>query len=403
MWYDWSYFNMYRVTNWYAFLKEEIEKHDKEAKVHLKIMPNLWSENKRVHGIDLEALTDMSGIIGNDSGAANNHMWGKKEEWEDHYAFDWRELCMAFDFMKSVSPNKVNFNSELHYLSTVKSRDLYQDPAYARATFWLAHMYGMTASQIWYWPREANGAISKKATKDMGYAGSNNQQPRITNEVAMTLIDLNANSEEIMAMQRQRKALRIFYSKTSAINKRKHMDDVFELYEGLHFNGVSLGFATKDIINKKNDSNWDAILVSKTEFVTEDELKELQNYLNNGGVVFMDRASLKKNEYGVALKNELKAAKGKLVVLNSSKDVEEKAMEFLEEKKLLSPVQVEETNEFGVKGCVWRVVENKKGNKILSIVNIGKSDAQIKVSLKGNQNIICKDLIKELRCHQIQL
>ncbi|NIJ44832.1 beta-galactosidase [Wenyingzhuangia heitensis] len=394
MWYDWSFFNMYRVTAWYQFLKEEIQKHDKEAKVHLKIMPNLWTDNKRVHGIDLEALTDMSGIIGNDSGAINNHMWGKKEEWEDHYAFDWRELCMGFDFMKSVSPNKVNYNTELHYLSTVKSRDLYQDPAYARATFWLAHIYGMTASQIWYWPREADGAISRKAQNDKGYAGSNNQQPRVTNEVSMTMIDLNANSEEIMAMQRQRKSLRVFYSKTSAINKNKHMDDVFELYEGLHFNGVSIGFATKDIIKKKDNNSWDAILVSKTEFVKEDEVKALQTYLNNGGTVFVDKISLQKNEYGQPIQTQLKATKGKLVVLNSTKEIEHKAMEFLEHKNLLPEVVVEETNSFGTKGCVWRVVKNKKGNHVLSVVNVGKSEATLNVSVKGKKQIKCKDIIK---------
>ncbi|NJB83556.1 alpha-amylase family protein [Wenyingzhuangia aestuarii] len=394
-WYDWAFFNMERVTEWYTFIKNTTQKYDANAKVHIKIMPNLWTDNQRIHGIDLEALTDLSGIIGNDSGAAHSKLWGKDLEWEKDYKFEWRELCMGFDFMKSVSPNKINFNSELHYLSTVRSRDLYLDPAYARASFWLAHTYGMTASQIWYWPREANGAISKKAQNDKGYAGSNNQQPRVTNEVAMTMIDLNSFSEEIMAMQRQRKSLRLFYSKTSAINKAKHMDDVFELYEDLEFNGTSIGFVTKNIINKQENTNWDVVLVANTQFVTQEELDAVQSYLNKGGTVFIDKVSFKKNEYGQPLKSTLKASKGTLILVNSLEEMEHQAMELLVQKNLLSPVKVKEQNTTGQKGCLWKVIENKEGKHILSIVNVGKSNANLEISLKGaKKGTVCKDLLK---------
>ncbi len=391
-WYDWSLFNMDRVTDWYAFLKSEILKHDAQAKVHLKIMPNLWTENKRVHGIDLEALTDMSGIIGNDSGAGHKMYWGK-HEWTEHYRFEWRELCMGFDFMKSVSPNKINFNSELHYLSTGQSRDLYLEPTYARATFWLAHTYGMTASQIWYWPRNADGSISKKARKDKGYAGSNIHQPRVTNEVAMTLIDLNSNAEEIMAFQRQRKPLRIFYSKTSAINKRKHMDDVFELYEKLHFEGTPLGFATQNILEKQDHTNWDVVLVHKTPYVTKKELDALQAYLNKGGTVVMDTVSLKKNEYGVPYVSTLTSGTGKLMVLPSAEEIKEEAMGLLEKRNLLSEVVVQEQNDVGRKGCAWKVIKTKENKHILSIVNIGKHQAKLSIALKDKAQFICKDLI----------
>ncbi|WP_139957424.1 beta-galactosidase [Flavicella sediminum] len=392
-WYDWAVFNMYRVTEWYRFMKTEIQKYDKEGKVHLKIMPNLWTDNARVHGIDLEALTSLSGIIGNDSGAEHKRIWRKNPyEWEAHYAFDWRELCMGFDFMKSVSPNKINFNSELHYLSTGRSRDLYQDPKYARATFWLAHTYGMTASQIWFWPRKEDGSVNFK--KEMkGYPGSNNQQPRITNEVAMTLIDLNAFGEDIMSLQRERKPLRIFYSKTSAINKAKHMDDIFELYESLHFDGVPLGFVTKDILNNQKPNNWDVVLVHDTQFVTKQELKALQDYLNKGGIVLLDSKSLKKDEYGNSL-GKLKAGKGQLIQINTVEEFKTKSFEILGQKGHISDVTITETNAVGTKTCVWKVTQNKAGNNVLSVVNVGKSDATLNIQLKGASKIICKDLIK---------
>ncbi len=391
-WYDWSLFNMDRVTNWFSFLKSEIHKHDTNAKVHLKIMPNLWTNNKRVHGIDLEALTDLSGIIGNDAESSHKAFWGK-HEWKEYYNFEWRELCMGYDFMKSVSPNKINFNSELHYLSTNKSRDLYLDPAYARASFWLAYTYGMTASQIWYWPRNADGSISKKAKKDKGYAGSNIHQPRVTNEVAMTLIDLNSNAETIMAFQRQRKPLRVFYSKASAINKTKHMDDIFELYEKLHFEGTPIGFVTQNIIKKQDNNNWDIVLIQKTPYVTKNEFNVVQTYLDNGGTVLIDKNSFKKNEYGIPYTTTLTSSKGKLILLNSSDEIKEKAMNLLEERNLLSEVVLKEKNNLGVKGCAWKIIKTEKDKHILSVVNIGKNNAQLDISLKNGNNFICKNLI----------
>lgn len=390
IWYDWTTFNMDRVTEWYSFLKDEVTTHDPEAKVHLKIMPNLWTNNQRAHGIDFEALTELSGIIGNDSGADHKRTWGKPHDWEEYYAFEWRELCMGYDFLKSVSPNKINFNSELHYLSTVRSRDLYLDPSYARASFWLAHTYGMTASQIWFWPRKADGAVTDRAGK--GYAGSNNQQPRITNEVAMTMIDLNTNGEDIMALQRARKPIRLFYSKTSAINNGKHMDNQFKMYEALHFEGTPLGFVTENIIQKQDHNNWDVVLVYNTPNVTTDELNALQNYLDNGGTVIIDDKSLLKNEYEKALQR-LNTSKGNLIHLNSVSEIKDKALSILKDRNLLSELNIEETNTIGTKGCIWKVIKNEAGNNVLSVVNVGKSDARLIITLNESDAIICKDLI----------
>lgn len=394
MWYDWTLFNMYRVTEWYKFLKSEIKKHDTEAKVHLKIMPHLWSDNERIHGIDLEALTELSEITGNDSKTANNHMWGPEEEWEANYSFKWRELCMGYDFMKSVKPNNINFNSETHFLSTTKSRDLYLDPAYVRATYWLAHTYGMTANQTWYWARREDGSPRNGSSVGNGYAGSNNHQPRVTNELESTIQDLNSFSDEIMALQRQRKPIRIFYSKTSAINKEAHMDDLFELYESLHFDGISLGFASKNIIEKQDNSLWDVIVVYKTEFVTQDEFTSLQTYLDNGGTVIIDAQSFKKNEYGESL-SALNASNGTLISNATISSIKSSAISILDSKNNLPEIKISETNGANSKGCVWKIAKNKAGNNVVSIVNLGKTDATLAINLKGvTGTTITKDLIK---------
>lgn len=392
IWYDWTLFNMNRVTDWYRYIKKRIVKDDPDANVHLKTATKLWTNNKRQHGVDLEALTSLSGIIGNSTGAEHIRIWGKPHRWEKRYVFDWRELCMGYDFMKSVSPDKLNYNTESHLLSTNTSKDLYLDPMYARASFWLAHTYGMNASLNWFWPREVDGSVDKVKVGEH-YVGTNNQQAKVTHEVAMTMIDLNSNAEEIRSMQKQRKSLRIFYSKTSAINKDKHMDDVFDLYESLNFNGTPIGFVTEDILNKQDIKNWDAVLIRKTEFVTQKEFSSIQMYLNKGGKVYIDAESLKKDEYGKPLEGVLSSGKGKLIELTTLQEFENKPVEFLKNNFLLPRVSVSEINANGEKGCVWRVVKNSNDVNVLSVVNVGNKEATLNITLNGSNEIKCTDII----------
>ena len=392
IWYDWALFNMYRATEYYKFMKAEVQKSDPDGKVHLKIMPRMWSDNWRDHGIDFEALTEISEIIGNDAGAHNNHMWGPTEWWEKDYAFDWREMTMSFDFLKSVSPDKMVYNTESHYLSKNKSRNLYEVPAYARATFWLAHTQGLNANQIWYWARREGAEPRPNA--GVGYAGSNNHQPRIVNEVASVMMDLNTYSEEITTMQRQKKPLRIFHSKTSAINKNDHMDDVFEAYKALFFEGTPLGFATENIINKQNHEDWEAIVVYKTEFVTESELTALQAYLDNGGTVILDEVSLKKNEYGAPM-TALEESSGSLISIASLAEMKEEAVKIVSTRGYLPEVSLTETNTKNIDACTWKCVQNESGNYVLSILNLANVESTVEIQLKdASLTTHCKDLLK---------
>ncbi len=383
-WYDWHTFNKDRVTDWYKFLKGRIVANDPAAKVHLKIMPRLWSDNERGHGIDLEELTEMSEIIGNDAGASHNRMWGGPFAWQEHYSYDWREMCMSYDFLKSVSPDKIVYNSEAHYLSTTTSRDLYLDPAYARATYWLAHTLGLNVSQTWYWPRREDGSLRQPVTKS--YAGSNNQQPRVTYEVHSTLMDLNAYSEEITAMQRQKKPIRIFYSETSAINKSAHMDDVFELYESLFFEGVPIGFATAGIIDQRQD--WDVIAVHKTEYVTHEELTALQSYLDNGGALILDDFSLGMDEYGRPHSSQLS---GNIIRINGAEAMKSTALALVSNK--LPDVNIIENHDGSQRTCTWKVVRGSNGNDVVSVVNLGKNEAKLDISLRSGKIHALKNLL----------
>lgn len=391
LWYDWNTFNDARVLEWFTWMKVRLRENDPLAKVHLKIMPSFFTDNDPATGIDLEALTELSDINGNDCAAHYNDTREAAADWEEKYILGWRELYMGYDFLKSVQPDQINFNSESHLLSTGHARDLYMNPKYARSVYWAATLLGMDASQSWYWPREADGSISR--TLNHSYPGSNNQQARVTNEVHSTIIDLNAFSEDVMAFQRQRKPLRIFYSKTSAHQKAEYMDDVFALYESLNFSGLSLGFATKNIISRQENSDWDAILVYKTARITQAERDALQQYLDNGGRIIMDNESLKLDEYGSSI-DPLIASAGALVQVDNLAQLSSSALTLLLTKGSLPKISVTESNGSSTKGCVWRAVVRENGEQALSISNYGKTTATLTIALKNAvKGTQCKDLI----------
>lgn len=389
-WQDWFTFNQLRVTDWYRWMAQEIKKHDPAARVHLKVIPNHWAGNLRGHGINLEALTALSDIMGNDHGATYKpRPWDGKKVWQDRYGFDWRAMCMGYDFMKSVSPEKMGLNSEAHYLSKY-GYDFTMSKEYARAVYWLSRMLGEVSSTTWFWIRDAQGAVKNSDNPSDEYPGSINHRPAVLNEVTSTIMDLNAHAEDIMELQRLRKPIRIFSSETGAISRDGYMDDQFALYESMLFEGVPLGFVTKDILNQQPDSRWDVVLVRENERVTEDELKALEAYLKRGGTIIVDEKSLKLDEYGRPQRPLNSAQGGTLIRVSSLEEMAELAFA----KVAQPPLKISETNDVGAKGCFWRWIKNERGNLVVSIINLGKSPAQLSIAPRqGDRSLKGVDLL----------
>ncbi|WP_075344081.1 alpha-amylase family protein [Tenacibaculum agarivorans] len=412
LWYDWCRYNMDRGIEWFTFLQNELRSVNPEADTHIKIMAKMFIGDHRSHGIDYEALTELTSMIGDDAKitGGRNYRAKKPEKWEEKYAFYWNELAHSYDFQESVSPNKLHINSEGHFLSTSGFRELDTDIDYVRSSFWLATLHGMDASMSWFWARDADGSPEDRLEGELNffdpalagsYAGSANMQPHVVNEVSQVMYDLNSFSEEILALRDQRRPLRIFHSETSAINKNNHMTEQSKLYESLYFEGFNIGFATEKIINKQDHKNWDVVIVYKTPYVTDNEFKALQSYLDRGGVVVIDsKESLTKNEYGQTRTAKLSASKGKLTYADNASLNEFKTLaiaEIKEERK----VNLVETNGTNWKGCIWKVVKkDDEDSYVLTVVNLGKNTADLKVSLKGEDSIVLKNMMNGLEMEE---
>ncbi|MDG1729619.1 MAG: hypothetical protein P8K68_14300 [Algibacter sp.] len=405
IWYDWCRFGMARSLDWFTHIQNSIRTSYPNAPTSVKMQPRYFVGNYRSHGLDFESLTELTSIIGDDAKALGSRSLNAKvpEPWEERYAYSWEEIPFSYDFMESVSPNKIHFNSETHFLSLTKWKDLNTPPDYIRSVFWLATLHGMDASTSWFWARDPDGSPENRLEGDLdfwdpglggAYAGSANMQPQMVNEIAQVFMDMNSFSEEIIALRNQRKPIRLFYSETSSINKKHHMTELFELYESFYFEGLSMAFATEKIIKKQDNSNWDAIVVYDTQYVTDTEFDALQNYVNNGGTVIVDNAeSLSKNEYGQARRKRLKNGKGKVIVLNtkSYEEVKQKSLALLD--NLLPEVVLKETNGADYKGCTWRAVKNPNGGYWVNILNIGKNNANLNLSLKSGKQVTIKNMM----------
>lgn len=400
VWYDFCRFNMDRGTSWFTHIQDELRKGNPDADTSVKLQPNLFSENYRSHGIDVEAITELTSMIGDDAKTQWIRNLNRKnpDPWEEHYAYFWEELSLSYDFMESVSPEKIHFNSENHFLSASWVRELDQPEEYVRSVYWLATIQGMDANIAWWWARDPDGSPEDRMEGELNffdpalagsYAGSANQQPHIVNEVTQVMYDLNSFSEEIMAIRKQERPIRVFYSETSAINKPRHMTDLFKVYEQLFFEGFPMGFVTEKIIKKQDHSQWDTVVVYKTEYVTDAEFAALQSNLDQGGTVLLDnKKSLSKNQYGHKRGETLKSSNGKLVVMGeeaSLKDTKAMALELA--KKSLPELNLSEDNGTHHKGCTWRVVEGPNGTTLINILNLGKHSAKLTLENKKGKGL----------------
>lgn len=402
LYYDLLSFNMERVSEWFEFLIGEVKSVDPAAKTHIKIMPDMWSANPKCSGLDLEYLTRISDVIGNDASTEARVAWGKEPWWAQRYSFDWRELCMSYDFMKSLSPNKIVFNSEGHLLTTNRYRNLYETPEYVRMNYTLAHIHGLNIMRSWYWARREDGS-SRESDSTAAYAGSANHQPRVVNEVHATTIDLNSVANEITAFQRQRKPIRIFYSMTSAINRADYMDNLFLQYEDLYFDGLPLGFVSEGIIRHNPHSEWDVVVAVSTPSVRKIEVEALQRYLDAGGTLIVDEQSLKMDEYGKPLGVELDASAGRLLRVNSQQEVKALVLCLLEERSQLPPLSVVERGGEGQRGVMWRVVDSpNKGAYIVLLINMGREATTVKVEGEHAESV-CDYLTGERLSKEINL
>ena len=395
IWYDLCRFNMDRSTEWFTFMQDALHAVNPDADTHVKIWPRTFMEDWRSHGIDTEALTELTTMIGHDAKALGSPSIRPNisSEWIEKYAYYWSGMGILHDFLESVAPDKINVNSESHFLSSGMWRDMDPRTSYVRNVYWLATLQGMDANMGWFWARDPDGSPEDRLEGELNFfdpglggafAGSNNMQPHVTNEVTQVMYDLNSFSEEIIALREQRRPLRFFYSETSAINTDDYMTKTKKLYEACFFEGFPLGFVTRNILEKQHSATWDVVVVYHNQYVTDAEFAALQAYLDQGGTIILaDEDSLSLNEYGQPRSEKLAAGEGRVIALKAGADLESIRGAALAEIAEMPAVMITEKNGKSFKTITWRVVQQPDGNYLVNLFNLGHDTAELHLSLNN--------------------
>jgi beta-galactosidase len=391
IWYDWMRFNQIRVTQWFKFLDSEIKKNDQAAKTHIKLMPWLWNQSKRDHGIDFESLLEITDIIGFDANSQYTSLRGA-QDYQTDYSFDWQSATMSFDFFSSIQPNQVLWDSENHFFTNVTFQERNVNPEYIRAIYWLASTHGLSGASTWVWSREEDGSY-RQGNIGSEYVTDITRQPIGLNELTLTLMDITAHNADIHLLQKTEKSVRIFYSETSAITQDNYMEEIRSVHKKMFFDGLALGFATEKLINKQT-TPWPVIIVKDSQQVTAHELQALKNYVENGGTLLVDENSLTHNEYNQIHPANLIPSGERVLRFNNDNELREKALATVKAADKLPVINVVESGIETNKKVTWRVAQKDESTYLLSLVNTGKSSVSVDLQTLDNQfEISAKNLL----------
>jgi beta-galactosidase len=307
LWYDWCRFNMDRVNEWFTFLTTEIKQHDPQAKCSIKLISklNISTEFEKDNGLDFETLTtDVQDVSGGDTDPEppcdDSFRTQRRPEWRDTYALDWEGQSIYYDFLKSLAPQKLLFDSEYHALSTVSWRFPAMGEDYVRTVLWLAHLHGLGMNKSWYLPRFKDGSVTRRSESDI--YGSTATQPLVLDAYGRAMKELNAYAPEVVALAKAPKSVRFFYSTDAAIQSPSYHKTMLKAYEAAYFLSVPLGFATERMLATAEPAQlkeYPLLIVPSATHVKDSAMAALKRYVQSGGkVVLLGESSLLLDEYG---------------------------------------------------------------------------------------------------------
>ncbi len=401
--YDWCRFNMERVTDWFRMMKTEIRRYDPHGLVHIKLIPGQFRGATRSHGLDFEALSDLEDILGcdakalTDSGTGSKRYLGELAEWGKRYRAYWQDMVMIYDFLKSLYPDKLVYDSELHIFETNHWRDLNMDPNYIRMILWLGHVRGLGANKAWCWLRNA----SKWRNNGTMFMGSNMVQPKVMDAYGRAMKELNACSEEVVKLARERRVVRFFYSEASAINDATYMPRINRCYEVPVHRGWFCGWETARSLQRKGVEKVArecVLILPQVRYATSADRQAVLAFIRAGGkVVALGSDNLKLDEHAMPVNDLPDLAQFDNVTFLPEWQEEPVARvleQVLSELKLLGTCRVKEKNTLGVPVCIWQET-SLNGQRILFIANPGKVPATVTVSLRGDaqQQVKLTDLL----------
>ncbi|MDO6685011.1 MULTISPECIES: RICIN domain-containing protein [unclassified Agarivorans] len=386
IWYDWCKFNMARVTEWFSFLKRNVQQHDPQAKVTIKILGWIMSSEWRDHGIDIEALAKLQDVMGSDFSMGPKDLVNfknKEFEFRERYSIEWVEQSRGLDFYRSIAPNKPFYDSEWHGLSA-EWQHFDMEPNYVRASLWLAHTHGMKMNTAWVWGRKDDGDPS---SVNSIFVSEPTTQPLVMDAYGRTMKELNAHTDSFNQLVDYDTTFRIFYSEDSAIQDGSYIGKLTKVYEALKMLNVDVGFTTASELSNVGANN--VIIIPPTPYLSYWEYKALQD--NAAEKILVDRqASFVKNQHGKQ-RNQPQMPSYADITFSGVYDMADELASNVNAlaKQRVVDFQITDMQNQAAYGVFVRQATDNNGDTILSIINVSKDKRKLRLELPNK----VKDLV----------
>jgi len=408
LWYDWCRFNEWRVTDFFKFISDEIHKYDPDARCHMRISVggiNYLDSGTKAYsglhnGIDREALVHNYEINGLDNfmqavtGRVDEQLRYYEKYNEKAYSLRWLGHTVLLDFIRSLGPDKLIYDSEWHSVSSVYYVNPEPPAGYMHTALWLSALHGLGATRTWYWCRNANGSVGRSPEE---FYGSLLVQPRLLNEYGVGLAELNAFGKEVVALEKAPKQIYLLYSESSGIQSTLYLGNQMLTYEALQFTGLPVGFVTENELGKTGlplTCKW--LIIPGDSYVSQTTLDKLHDYIKGGGKLLVTGSnSLKFNEHGKAYSpSQLEFMSG-VVKLDSNVPTEllgklETEMARTEVKRSVRCIENSGKTAYGV---LCRSVEYEGGH-LICLINVDASEKEVSLELNGKTVKSCLDLFE---------
>ncbi len=228
-----------------------------------------------------------SDFNGNDCG----NVYQRRGEW----ASGWRGPNMRYDFQRSMADKPI-FNSENHI---IRDRNLdFIPPQHITNLYWQEAIHGQSSTTTWMWER------TYSHTHD--FAGSIMHRPACTEAMGHVALDLMRLAPEVDAFQRKRPQVVLLWSLASVMPGEQHIAAMEQVYEGLNFSGVRLGFVTERQLNEYAATGEvplplreaKVVIVPQARRAPEATITGLRRFVQRGGKVVFVGDCFREDEYG---------------------------------------------------------------------------------------------------------
>jgi len=293
-----------------------------------------------------------------------------------------------YDYMTSIK-NAPVYNSEDHVIRDSNFDYIPEQAIWWAANAWECAIHGGTMTVSWVWER---------STDNEALMGSVLERPDVVANYGRISLDMNRLSYEFDAISKRDSHIAILDSEGARNESRSFINTSYKVWEAGVMEGHKVQYVTEKMAAEGKLKNYKILLVPEVNRLNEEALTAVEEYVNNGGKVFLlGEDCFKRNNYGYAYdENRIKAIHEKCTIVpiqvNGTKLVEPSGDTLKElirnetEKLGLNKVTIID-NQTGkpAENVKWEYAEID-GNTVISVMNFDwNTTRNISIYVKGQK------------------